>query len=177
MAKRLKLNIGDIFTIPLSDNEVGFGQIISFPISKDQFIMVCFELKENKVGKYEVKKIIESPIIFLGYTVDALLYHNRWEIIGNYTNNIEDYVLPYHKIGIPPSDAFMTDYKGNKVAKISGEVFEQLGFKTSVSPIRFQNALKAHFGLQDWIEEDYNKILYSETLKSVEIAKLMVLDL
>lgn len=31
MAKRFKLNLGDIFTIPITHDETGFGQLVELP--------------------------------------------------------------------------------------------------------------------------------------------------
>jgi hypothetical protein len=46
-----------------------------------------------------------------------------------------------------------------------------LEYLTTYAPIRFENALKAHFGLQEWVPENYNEILYQKTLDSVKVAE------
>ncbi len=173
MAKRFKLNVGDIFTIPLAENEVGFGQIICFPRTKDVFIMVVFDAKIafSYTKEYNMEEIVTSKILFLGYSTDAKLYHKDWEVIGNYTSNISAIVMPYHRLGTPPGDIYLTNYKSERVCEIDEETFNKLNYLTNYAPIRYENALKAYFGLQEWKEEDYDKLLYKHTLKSNEIAQ------
>ncbi|EJL74397.1 Imm26 family immunity protein [Chryseobacterium populi] len=173
MAKRLKLNIGDIFTIPLSEKEVGFGQIVQMP-DKYTLIIVVYNYKTFQAEKYDIEKAVDSEILFLGYTNDAKLYHKDWKIVGNLLNNISRILLPCFKLGLPSADypdgARLVDFKGNVLANIDKKTFDKLHFQTEVGPIRFENALKAHFNLHEWIAEDYDKILYQKTLESVEIA-------
>ena len=64
----------------------------------------------------------------------------------------------------------MVDYKGDFVVKIDENAFHKLDYRTEIAPIRYENALKAHFGYGEWKHGDYDKLLYKETLKSVEIA-------
>lgn len=169
MGKKLKLNIGDVFTIPLGNGDVGFGQIIAFPHSKNAFMMIVFDCRNNEELKYDLDTICDSPILFLGNSLDAKLYHNDWQIIGNYTKNIPKIVLPYYRLGTPPEDIYIVNYKGERLKKISKDIFNQLQYELNVSPIRYENALKAHFKLQDWKAEDYDKILYKLALHSKEI--------
>lgn len=175
MAKRFKLKEGDIFTIPLEKNEVGIGQIISFPRHQHNFIMIVFDKKFKSIESIDLSKINSYKILLLGYTVDAKLYHKDWVIIDNITENISKISLPYFKLGLPnddyPDGARLVDYKGNVLANINRDIFDKLMFQTEVGPIRFEKALRAHFGLQEWISEDYDKILYEKTLESVKIAE------
>lgn len=171
MAKRFKLNVGNVFTIPLGNGEFGFGQIVIFPKFKSEFIMCVFDIKEKNYDVISVEKICNSPILFLGYSTDAKLYHKDWEVIGNYTSNISAIVMPYHRLGTPPGDIYLTNYKSERVCEIDEETFNKLNYLTNYAPIRYENALKAYFGLQEWKEEDYDKLLYKHTLKSNEIAQ------
>jgi len=175
MAKRFKLNVGDVFTIPIEDNAFGIGQIIYMPKDKHNFIMIVFDRKYSSKEDVNFECLKDLKIIFLGYTVDAKLYHKDWEIIGNNTSNLSTVKFPCYKLGLPredyPDGARLVDYKGNVLANINKDIFDNLSYQYEVGPIRFQNALKAHFGLQEWIPEDYDKILYSKTLESVQIAE------
>jgi hypothetical protein len=168
---RFKLNQGDVFTIPLNEREVGYGQIVCFPMTKDSFIMAVFDYKTDVLNEYDIKEICNSPILFLGYSLDALLYHKEWVILGNYTKNLDTIIMPYHRLGTPPDDIWLTDYKSRRVKEITEKEFNLLDYQTTVSPIRYENALKAHCGYGEWINEDYDKLLYSSTIESARIAK------
>jgi hypothetical protein len=161
---KLKLKIGDIFTIPLGDHEVGFGQIINFPITKDVFIVVIFTHKQPKKISVNLSNICKSEILMLGYTTDAKLYHKHWIVVGNYIDNIKNIELPIHKIGIQ-DDVYIINYKGEKIRKVYKDV-KNLDYMTTVAPVRYENALKAYFGLAPWIKEDFDKLLYAKTLEA-----------
>lgn len=171
MAKRFKLNSGDIFTLPLGSEEFGIGQIVCFPNTKDVFIMIVFDYRSKKYDTNEVKSAIIAPPLFLGYSTDARLYHKYWEVIDNDKNNLDKIVMPYHCLGTPPNEVYLTDYKNIRLKEINEAEFNMLEYLTTYAPIRFENALKAHFGLQDWIPENYNEILYQKTLDSVKVAE------
>ena len=166
---KLKLKEGDVFKITLGNGEVGFGQIITFPHSKNAFIMIIFEYKADLQDNFDIEKICNSKILFLGTSLDAKLYHKDWQIIGNYTKNISQVVLPYYRLGTPPRDIYIVNFKGERLKAINEAVFDQLKYETNISPIRYENALKAYYKLQEWKHDDYDKLLYSEALKSKNI--------
>lgn len=82
--KRLKFKEGDIFSIPIDDETTGYGQIVKIP-NKSQLFIAVFSARWKKVSKIDLAEIISSNILFLGHTTDALLFHNRWFVIGNLT--------------------------------------------------------------------------------------------
>jgi len=172
MAKRFKLNVGDVFAIPLNENEVGFGQCVT-PHKKTSggFVIAVYSFREDKNQTVDISKIVNTEPIFLGFTFDALLCDlPKWKIIGNYSDNINSLKLPYNRLGTPPDEIYLLNVNNERIAEISEEIFNELTYKTEIAPIRYENALKAYFGLQEWKEEDYDKILYKHTLKSNEIA-------
>ncbi len=177
MAKRFKLDVGDVFTIPLNESEVGFGQCVT-PHKKSSggFVIAVYPYRESKGQNIDVSKIVNKEPIFLGFTFDALLCDlPKWKIIGNCVENINALKLPYNKLGTPPDEIYLLNVNNERIAEITEDVFNELTYKTEIAPIRYENALKAYFGLQEWKEEDYDKILYKHILKSNEIAS-KVLD-
>lgn len=164
----MRLKVGDLFTIPLNGEEVGFGQIVARP-NKATLIIVVYDLRSKVSESYNLEKVGSSNVLLLGYTLDAKLYHKHWEIIGN--NPVKDVEMPIYKVGIPPGDIFITNYKGEVIRSCTVEEFDQLIYLTVIAPVRYENAVKAYFGLQEWIDEDYNKILYKSVLASVKVLK------
>lgn len=164
----LKLIEGDCF--PISKEEVGIGQIIKMP-NKYSFIMGVYDCKLNVNEVALIDNIIKTPLIFMGYSNDAKLYHNDWKVIGNSTSNFPNILLPYYRLGVPPNDIYLVNYMGLKLLPIDESVFNKLSYQTEIAPIRYENALKAYYGLQEWIDDDYNKIFYSNVLVSNEIFK------
>jgi len=172
MAKRFKLNKGDVFTIPLNEKEVGFGQVVSeYDKKSGGFLIAVFSFRANSIENIMVDDICRSEIVFLGFTFDAKLYHGHWVIIGNYIENIPDIEKPYFKLGTPPDEIYLINMENERLAKISEATFEELDYKTEIAPIYYEEALKSHFGLLEWNSEEYDGLLYKHTLKSSQIAK------
>jgi hypothetical protein len=163
-----KLKIGDIFTIPVSDDKNGFGQIIKIP-NKHNFIIIVFDGLYSGFEWPSTNEIIQNKILFLGYTMDALFYHEYWNIIGNEFQNLEKIELPYFKLGTTTSTVIV-DYKGDKVRKATKIEDENLSYLTVSAPICYELALKAYYKLEDWIEE-YNNYFYSKTMESIKIVE------
>jgi len=165
----MKIKEGDVFTILVSENLTGFGQIVKIP-SKNNFVIAVFKyLKErNKIP--EIKEVVNTSPLLLGFTTDAKLYHRHWEIIGNHPSNLEGIRMPYFKLGTPPGDSYITNYKGERVRQISTEEYSKLDFKWSRSPIGFEKALKAFHNFGEW-GEDYDRLLYEKTLKSIDVVE------
>lgn len=164
-----KLKIGDLFTIPISDSKTGFGQIVKIPVLNGVFVMVVFKQVYSGKDWPSLDEIIGDDILFLGYTMDALIYHKQWQVIGNKSSGLNKIELPYYKLGTPPN-MHIVNYKGDKVRKAKNEEFDQLYYETSVAPIRYENALKAYYKFEVW-REDYNELLYERTLESIAIVE------
>jgi hypothetical protein len=164
----MKLKPGDIFTIPISEEKSGFGQIIFIP-NKNNFIIEVFEKVYTGHEWPSLKEIINDKILFFGYTMDALLYHKYWKIIGNDSSNLKKIKLPFYKLGTAP-DYKLVDYRGKVIGKINGDKFEKLSYQEIIAPIRYENALKAYYGLEEW-RKDYDELLYQNVLTSIEVVE------
>lgn len=162
----MKLKGGDVFTIPISEDQTGFGQIVKIP-NKSNFIIVVFKQVYSGKEWPSLDEIVNDEILFLGYTMDALLYHKYWRIIGNVSTNIDKIQLPYFKLGTPP-DMKIVNFKGDNVRKATREEFDSLDYESVVAPVRYENALKAYYKLADW-REDYNELLFERTLQSIKV--------
>ena len=165
---RLKLRQADVFTIPLSETEVGFGQIVNFPVSQHVFMICVFDHTASVTEAFDIEDICNSAVVFFGSTTDAKLYHGDWILVGNHSASTSRLEMPYFKLGTAGGDMRLVDYQGKVLGAINENAFEQLEYKWSCSPIRFENALKAYRGLSEW-DEAYDKLLYSRTLASVDI--------
>jgi len=172
MSRKFKLNIGDVFIIPLGNGEFGFGQIVT-PYDKKSggFMMAVFKYKVNDLTSIFIEKICHKDILLLGFTFDAKIYHKDWTIIGNYTSNIGAIIMPYYRLGTPPGELFIVNYKGERIIEIDEDVFKLLSYKTEIAPIRYENALKAYYKLQEWKEEDYDKLLYTNAIESKKLVE------
>jgi Immunity protein 26 len=70
MSMKLILKLGDIFTIPLNDIEVGFGQVVTNPRKiSGGFIIAVFNIKSIMKVNYQVCNLITDQPLFLGHTM------------------------------------------------------------------------------------------------------------
>lgn len=165
----MKLKVGDIFTIPVSEEKTGFGQIVNIP-NKNNFIIVVFENIYTGKEWPSLIEITANKILFLGYTMDALLYHKYWQIIGNDYSNLKTIKLPYYKLGTPPNISIV-NYNGDFVRKANKEEFDKLTYQTVVAPVRYENALKAYHNFLEW-KDDFNELFYDKILESIDIVEV-----
>ncbi len=161
----MKLHTGDIFEFAINENSKSYGQIINI-LKKNTITIVIFE------GQYrsrpDIQELLEDNILLFGNTFDAKLYHKNWIIIANEKSNIESIKLPYYKIGTDP--VYIEDFYEKKIRKANSYEEEQLYYRPYIAPVGFELALKAYYKKLEW-EENFNKMLYSNLLKSVEIVE------
>lgn len=162
----MKLLIGDIFTIKVDENRIGFGQVVALP-QKNILIIAVFDKIANIDQKIDCSEIVNAEVLFLGCTLDAKLYHKHWNIVGNICDNITSISLPYNILGTAP-EIYLTDYMGNRLRKASNEEIKLLDYETIIAPVRYENALKAHFGIQEW-HADYDKLLYRRIIQAKKL--------
>jgi hypothetical protein len=166
--KGLKLKRGDVFMIPLDEDKVGYGQIVVTSY-KGAFMAAFFEKMYSRNEQPPLEAVTNDKILFLGYTLDALLYHKIWQMVGNITTNLKAIKLPYYKLGTPP-DRKLVDYEGRIIRKISGDLFDKLSYQKFIAPIRYDNALKAYHHLGEW-KQDYDELLYDNVLKNISLVE------
>lgn len=167
MSKKFASKIGDVFTIPIDDNRYGIGVIVY--IDKGKLMIAVLDSTNNNSENPILEKVKDLSIVFLGYTLDAKLYHKHWPIVARIKpDELPRIYFPYYKIGTPPDKIYIVNHKGDRVRPSTLEEFKALNYETTVAPIRYENALKAHFNLGEW-KEDYDCLLYTRVLDSVKL--------
>ena len=163
----MKLKEGDVFSIKVNENKNGYGQIVKVP-NRNNFIIVVFEYLWDSTDTPDLKGIINTPILFMGYTLDAKLYHKHWAIVGNYQENLINIDLPCYKLGTPPDDIFIVDFSGEKIRECTKKEFKSLSYQKVIAPVRYEMALKAFHGYGDW-REDFEELKIGNLLKGKQL--------
>lgn len=143
MIKNNKISIGDVFQFGDAHTGWGYGQVLRSAIL--QFIIV-FEPLFHRPAKFTV--VVDSPHLLAGWTMDAKFQTGDWEIIGNTPVN-GNYFFPTYQVMINDS-CWLTDVDGNPLRQVTPEEGRDLPLKSSVSPIVFEKAFKAHHGMVPW---------------------------
>jgi hypothetical protein len=153
---------GDIFAIPAADGRSGYGQVIVGGITV--YVAIFCNLHEITP---DLDDLLKSGILLVGWTLDALIHHGEWKIVGSRSPISERVPFPNYKVrvkGVP----HIHDFNGENYRPATSSDWGLLDHKTTIAPIRYQNALLAHHHVAVW-RRDYEKL-------TVEYARRRVLE-
>jgi Immunity protein 26 len=154
--RRMRLSVGDVFQLPLDLSRVGYGQIVGV-YYRTAYYFAIFEQPHEYGEQPELAKIVRGRIALFALSLDALLYHGGWEIVGNTSAPEIDW--PTYKEAVAP-DVFETfDHTGSIRRPATSEEVESLRYRAVVAPIRLQNAFRALHGAAEW-NEAYDELRY-----------------
>lgn len=146
MAAR-KLKQGDIFDIPSPDGRKGFGQIVV--AGKTLYVVVFLGLRMEAPTPTE---IVGEDILLTGWTVDALIHHGRWSVVGNHQPRMERIPFPNYKVVMNGVEC-VRDFFDTTLRPATAKEAALLDHQTTVAPIRYQKAFLAHYGFGEWLPE------------------------
>ena len=161
-AKMAPVKMGDLFAIPVPDGRHGHGQVI---IAGTPFYAVIFAGLYDRQPEFE--ELVGSDILLVGWTLNALLFHREWSVVGNRLPLFERIPFPSYKVLVDGTRQ-VHDFTGRSYRAATGKEWELLDNKTTVAPIRYQNALLAHHSFGKW-SSDYEAL-------TVDHARRRVLD-
>jgi hypothetical protein len=104
----------------------------------------------------------------VGWTLDALIHHGEWRVVGHISPIAERVPFPSYKVRVK-GVSYVHDFNEKYHRRATAEEWELLENKTTVAPIRYQNALLAHHGFGEW-RSDYESL-------TVEHARRRVLNI
>lgn len=156
MARRKRLQVGEVFTIPLDDERVGYGQIVSAQ-GQGHYYFAVFEGAYPREQTPDLDAVLEGGLALLALSLDALLYHDHWQIVAERPVN-SAMPWPAYKEGVSPPGTFeVVDHTGERRRKATQAEAEMLPFRAVVAPIRVEKALRALHGLEDW-DDAYDEL-------------------
>lgn len=88
MAKRVVTKIGDIFSIPINENEKRYMQLIAFDLNQlNSDVIRAFKKVYSKEAHPSMEEIVNDEIYFYAHCVTkAGIKLNLWEKIGTHIN-------------------------------------------------------------------------------------------
>ncbi|MGD9599155.1 MAG: Imm26 family immunity protein [Steroidobacteraceae bacterium] len=142
---------GDLFAIPAPDGRFGYGQVV---VGVTVFYVAIFRDLYNEPP--DLDQLVKGELLLVGWTLDALIYHGRWKIVGNRPPISARVPFPSYKVrveGVP----HVRNFSGQHYRLATNEDWELLENKTTVAPIRYQNALLAYHGFGEF-RSDYEAL-------------------
>lgn len=140
----VRIRSGDVFEVPAPDGRLGYGQVI-----KDGSVIYVVIFRDLYGSQPDLLDILESDPLLVGWTVDSLMYHGRWKVVGNKPPILDRVPFPSYKVRVDGVEC-VRDFAGDTHRAATPKEWELLDEKTTVAPIRYQNALFAHHGLGEW---------------------------
>lgn len=180
MAKNSKVKVGDIVAIPVGEKGYVLGQFVEKTKGHQLYLAVYEGLYSLPKGYKTVllgdrrfadlssipisipDNITDQPILFWGQTVNALLYHGIWHIVGNRKTKEERMPRPYYKVH-NHQELMIQNFNDSKRITATVAEFDSLDYQSSYTPIVFQDTIEAHYGLipkKDYMRElEYDNLM------------------
>ena len=139
-------HVGDVFLIPIDASRSGIGQIAGD--WKGELYIVVYEAAFNGEQVDPDKVLTEKPLL-AALSMDAKIRNGDWRVIGNLTTNLASIPQPVFKIWEGGKE-YLESRDRKMTRPASRTEAEASKLRTVVSPIRLENALKAHHGVGEW---------------------------
>ncbi len=164
---RTRIKVGDVFTLPLDDERLGFGQVVA-KYKKDGYYFAIFDRAYSRSALPSASKVIMDRVAFLALSLDAKIFAGHWQIVGN-EPVAPDLPMPAYKETVgTPDRVDVVDYSGAQRRRATADEAELLPYQTIVSPAVLEKALRAKHGLEPW-HEIFDKL---EPLEEATTARL-----
>lgn len=144
-----KIQVGDVFLIPLGNDQYGVGQVLARYQQTELYYMCAYdELIHGPHQNVSIADCSLDSLLFLVFTFDAIIADGGWPVIGN-TKPPSDVPFPTYKV-IQAGEELVESWDGSVRRRARPGETMNLDNRGGVSPIRLEKALKAHHGLQPW---------------------------
>jgi hypothetical protein len=154
-----KFEVGDVFSIPLADDRVAYGQIVaSYGQSGGHFYFAIFGGLFPRKAEPDIDAVVAAPVVLLALSMDALLQHGHWKVVRNVDVGESRFRWPAYKEGVyPPGTYEVVDHTDTRRRPANPAEVERLPYRTIVAPIGVEKALRALHGEEPW-EDEYDEL-------------------
>jgi len=141
-----KAKVGDVFLVPLRDGTYVPGQLVS--AWNDELYVAIFDGKVDS-QRVDFHQVVGWQPLFLTLTLDALLYHGNWPIIGNVQDNLAGFPQPAYKVR--QSGQIYIESRDRTFSRpASPSEADALGYRSVSAPAVVEDAVRAYFGFGEW---------------------------
>lgn len=151
MTAKRRFSVGDVFTVPVEDDRVGYGQIVDeWGESGGHFYFAIFDGVYPRGDVVDLDEVLSRPVVILALSMDPLLLHEHWQVV-DHRDVVEGLPWPAYKEGVSPPGAFeVVDFTGSLRRPATEDEVEQLPFRSVVAPVRLEKAFQALHGVGEW---------------------------
>ena len=144
----------------MSDGRYGLGQIVAaYGSSGGHFYFVVFRSTYSGDQDPPLARVVQDDLALLALSMDALLYHGHWQVVGRHAVQADRVPWPEYKEGAAPGVFDVVDASGRTRRPATTDEIERLPFRKVVAPIIVQDAFEALHGAREWLPEyDHLKV-------------------
>jgi hypothetical protein len=145
------LKTGDVFHFLAPDGRHGIGQI-----ARGRVVMWIVIFRDLFTDLPPPEELAKREILLSAWTTDALFFHERWTVFGNYPVS-EDRIPQPSYVARQGDNFFVESFDESDYRPATQDDLDRLKYRFSVSPKSLQDALLAHHGFDDW-KEHYDEL-------------------
>jgi hypothetical protein len=154
-----RFRVGEVFSVPVDERWLGYGQIVhAWGTSGGHFYFALFDVTFRRDETVELDEILRKPLAILALSMDALLWHGIWQVVGHQGVDRERFPFPAYKEGVwPPGTFDVVDYTGRRRRRASEVEVDRLSYRSVLTPIVLQDAFQALHHVGEW-RDDYDEL-------------------
>jgi len=137
-----------VFQIPVADNRVAYGQVLS----TEEFVhLVVFDGLHDAEGEHDLNEVLRAAVILYAWTDGDFFRDRTWRVVEN--RSVEPSAHPpveFIEMADEPDEFQAVDWAGNVLRPASPEEVENAPFRSLNSPKSVQEAVEAWHGIRPW---------------------------
>ncbi len=148
----MRLNVGDVFIVPVGDGRAGVGQIVARYGGAGYYFAIFEAVLSLEDARAHARQALGQPILFVALSLDGKLHAGHWTVVDHAPVG-DDLPLPAYKVAVgTPENVEVVDFTGDRRRPASKVETELLPYRKTVAPVRLEKALRAWLGLAPWLE-------------------------
>lgn len=153
LPKKVRVNVGDVFVVPIDSERFGLGQVVGKYLSEAYFFALFARAYAADAPPPDIEAAVrEDEVVLLALSLDAKLAAGHWKVIGHVEVDPARLPLPAYKEGVLPTGTFdVVDYSGKLRRRATRDEAEALPLRKVVAPVRLEKALRAVHGVEPWV--------------------------
>jgi hypothetical protein len=161
---KARLELGDVFAIPLDGNRAGIGQVVA-TYGQGAFYFAIFDLLVHPdAAEASIDEALTADLLFLAPSLDSRLPVPYLTVIGSRPVR-PGLPLPAHREIDGDNLVQVVDYSGRRRRPATDEEARRLQNRRFVAPLRLARALRATAGMEPW-QDSYADLVPDDELSS-----------
>lgn len=150
---RRRPKAGEVFQIPVDDDRVAYGQVLS---TQEFLHLVVFDGLHDREGEHDPEEALRASVILYAWTRDDFLRNGQWPVVESRV--VEPNAMPpvaFIELA-EPGEFQAVDWAGHVLRPASPTEVENAPFRSINSPESVQEALEAWHGVRPWEEKHFS---------------------